>query len=148
MKKIFYLMFAMSLSLASISCGDEKDEPEIIKTQQLESEVDDETGVRVVFDIDLNKDSSSVYVYNVQFAPTAPTLNVRIDSPCSVDKSGKVYTLQGTDIIPYMKMGTSYVPVPDMPVTNFICTVNTKDKTYSTSFDCHGGHWAKSGKLK
>ena len=152
MKKIFStLLFAALLSMAFVSCGNEKDEPEVIKTQQLESEIDDETGARVVFDIDLNKDSSSVYVYNAVFTigeRVSPAMNIRIDSPCTVDKSGNIYNYQGTDIIPYMMMGTSFVPVPSMPVTNFVCTVNTKDKTYSTSFDCHGGHWSKSGKLK
>ena len=152
MKKILSMLFvATMLGMVFVACGDDKDEPEPAKVQQLESVVDDETEARVVFDIDLNKDSSSVYVYNAVFTigeRVSPAMNIRIDSPCSVDKSGTVYTYQGTDIIPYMMMGASFVPVPSMPVTNFTCTVNTKLKTYSTSFDCHGGHWSKSGKLK
>ena len=151
MKKLLPALLFAALFLAFAACGDENDEPEVPMTQQLESEIDDETGARVVFDIDLNKDSSSVYVYNAVFTigeRVSPPMDIRIDSPCSVDKSGTVYTLSGTGMIPYMKMGSTFVPVPSMPVTNFICTVNTKEKTYSTSFDCHGGHWAKSGKLK
>ena len=152
MKKFFSMFFIASLlSMAFVSCGDEKDEPEIIQSQQLESVVDDETGVRIVFDIDLTKDSSSVYIYNVVFTigdRTSKPMDIRIDSPCSVDKTGTIYTYQGTDMTPYMLMGTSFVPFPSMPVTDFICTVNTKEKTYSTSFDCHGGHYDKNGKLK
>lgn len=152
MKKFFSMLFVVTmLGMVSVACGDDNDEPEVPKTQQLESVVDDETEARIVFDIDLDKDSSTVYVYNAVFTigeRVSPAMNIRIDSPCSVDKTGTVYTYQGTDITPYMMMGTTFVPVPSMPVTNFVCTVNTGEKTYSTSFDCHGGHWSKSGKLK
>ena len=33
-------------------------------------------------------------------------------------------------------------------VTNLTCTVDTKNRTYDIAFDCHGGHFADSGKLK
>lgn len=152
MKKLFSMLFiATMLSMVFVACGDEKDEPKPVKAQKLESVIDDETDALVVFDIDLDKDSSSVYIYHAVFTigdRVSPAMDIRIDSPCSVDKTGTVYTYSGTNIIPYMVMGTTYVPVPSMPVTDFICTVNTKEKTYDTSFDCHGGHWAKSGKLK
>ena len=152
MKKLFSMLFiATMLSMVLVACGDEKDEPEPPTSQTIESVHGEANDTYIVWDINLDRDSSSIYIYNVVFTigeSQSPAMNIRIDSPCTVDKSGNIYNYQGTDIIPYMMMGTSFVPVPSMPVTNFVCTVNTKDKTYSTSFDCHGGHWSKSGKLK
>lgn len=154
MKKLFYVMImALTLSAGMVlaSCGNDNDEPDAPKTQNLQSAYENENDTHFMFDINLEKDSSSIYLYNVQFAigeQLSPVMNIRIDAPVTVDKSGKVYTYAGTNIIPYMLRGNNPVPVPNLPVTDLICTVNVNNKTYSMSFDCHGGHYDNSGKLQ
>jgi len=151
MKKIFSILaLATIMSMAFVSCGDDSDEP-VVTTQKLESVYTYEGETHFLFDIDLEKDSSSIYLYNVVFTigdEDSPAMNIRIDAPCTVDKSGKVYTYQGTGITPYLLRGTTPVPMPSIPVTNLTCTVNTAQKVYSMSFDCHGGHYQTAGELK
>ena len=152
MKKIFSMLFVFTmLSMVFVACDDEKDEPISPKSQKLESVYENETDTHFLFDIDLDKDSSSIYFYNVVFTigeVDSPPLNIRIDAPVTVDKSGKVFTYAGTDIIPFLLRGNTPVPAPSFLVTNLACTVDTNVKSYSMSFDCHGGHYSKSGKLK
>ena len=151
MKKIFAFFLISGLLVTFLSsCGDEKDEPMIIKSLLLESD-DDETGARIVFDIDLDRDSSSIYIYNAIInmgGEISLPMNVRIDSPCSVDKAGKVYTYSGTNIVPFILRGNTPVPTPSILVTNFTCVVNTENKTYFTEFDCRSSHYSKSGAIK
>ena len=152
MKKLFALLFAAAvLGMAFVSCGDDKDEP--VKpepTQNLESVYENENEIRYVFDIDLAQDSSSIYIYNVVFAPGAPSLTIRIDAPVTTDRSGKVYTYAGTNIIPYAQLHGVMLRMTDevYRVTNLLCNVNTEAKTYDIKFDCHGGHFENAGKLK
>lgn len=152
MKKLFALLFAAAvLGMAFVSCGDDKDEP--VKpepTQNLESVYENENEMRYVFDIDLAQDSSSIYIYNVVFAPGAPSLTIRIDAPVTTDSSGKVYTYAGTNIIPYAQLHGVMLRMTDevYRVTNLLCHVNTEAKTYDIKFDCHGGHFENAGKLK
>ena len=155
MKKLFALLFAATvLGMAFVSCGDDKDEP--VKpepTQNLESVYENEKEMHYVFDIDLAQDSSSIYIYNVMFAPGAPSLTIRIDAPVTTDRSGKIFTYYGTNIAPYAKFGGDsgvFVPMTDevYRVTNLLCNVNTEAKTYDIKFDCHGGHFENAGKLK
>ena len=152
MKKLFALLFAATvLGMAFVSCGDDKDEP--VKpepTQNLESVYENENEMRYVFDIDLAQDSSSIYIYNVVFAPGAPSLTIRIDAPVTTDRSGKVYTYAGTNIIPYAQLHGVMLRMTDevYRVTNLLCNVNTEAKTYDIKFDCHGGHFENAGKLK
>lgn len=152
MKKLFALLFAAAvLGMAFVSCGDDKDEP--VKpepTQNLESVYENENEMRYVFDIDLAQDSSSIYIYNVVFAPGAPSLTIRIDAPVTTDRSGKVYTYAGTNIIPYAQLHGVMLRMTDevYRVTNLLCNVNTEAKTYDIKFDCHGGHFENAGKLK
>lgn len=152
MKKLVFMLFAATLlGMAFVSCGDEKDEPVIPKAQTLESVHQDATETYFKFDIDMNKDSSSIYLYNVVFTigeAQSPAMNIRIDAPVTVDKKGKVFTYSGTNITPFLLRGNTPVPMPNMPVTDLTCTVNTGDKTYSMAFDCHDGHYSNSGKLK
>ena len=101
--------------------------------------------------IDLDKDSSSIYLYNVIFTigeQHSPAMNIRIDAPVTVDKSGKLYTYACTNIIPYLLRGATPVPMPSMPVTNLMCNVDTKRKYYEMYFECHGGSFAANGDLK
>lgn len=141
------LLFA-ALCLTFTACGDDKDEP-VVPTQNLESVYENESDAHFMFDIDLDKDSSRIYLYNIKFSEQMPvTVNVRIDAPVTVDKTGKVFTFAGTDIIPFMLRSTTWVPAANYIVTNLTSTVNTKEKTYHLAFDCHGGHYENSGLLK
>ena len=160
MKKIFSMLFFVALlSMALAACGDEKDEPDVPKTQKLESEHSEANDTYLVYDIDLDKDSSSIYVYNAVFRmgdAASPPLNISVNSPCTVDKTGKVYTFIGTNIIPNLMMGSTPTPFPTLRVNNLRSVVDVERRTYSISFDCQGtamgkpidGHYEKEGKLK
>ena len=160
MKKIISMFFiAAALCLMVTACGNDKDEPEIPQTQKLESEHGATNDTYLVYDIDLNKDSSSIYVYNAVFQmgdKTSPALNIRVDAPCTVDKTGKVFTYTGTNIPAYLIMGTTPTPFPTLRVNNLRSVIDTEKRTYSISFDCQGtamgkpidGHYEKEGKLK
>lgn len=154
MKRLASTVFTtILLGMAFVSCGDEKDEPVIPEAQTLESEYLDATEARFKFDIDMEKDSSSIYMYNIVFTigtATSPAMNIRVDAPVTVDKSGKVFTYAGTGIHPYMQRGSSMMQLTDdrYLVTNLICIVNTANMTYNITFDCHGGHFTQQGRLK
>ena len=153
MKKLLPALLFAALFLTFTACGDVKDEPEVPKTQKLESEHGQANDTYLIWDIDMNQDSSSIYLYNAVFTigeATSPAMTLRIDAPVTVDKSGKVYTLAGTGIMAYMLRGTTWMPMPGdaYMVNNLISTVNPGAKTYTISFDCHGGHFEKEGKLK
>ena len=110
MKKLFSMLFiATMLGLVFTACGDDKDEPEMPKAQNLQSTHESENDTYFVFDIDLDKDSSTIYMYNIVFhigEATSPAMTLRVDAPVTVDKSGKVYTYSGTGIVAYMLRGT------------------------------------------
>ena len=152
MYKLFALFAVAVLGMAFVSCGDDKDEP--VKPEpvgNLESVCEDpEHDTHYLFDIDLDKDSSSIYIYNVQFAPNAPLLTIRIDAPVIADRSGKIYSYSGTGIMPYMQRGSVFMPMPgeNYLVTDLLCNVNTEAKTYDIKFYCHGGHFKDAGRLK
>ena len=151
MKKLFSILFIFTmLSMVFVSCGDEKDDP-VIPTQKLESVYESESDTHFMFDINLDKDSSSIYLYNIVFTigeAQSPAMNIRIDAPVTVDKSGKVYTYAGTNIIPFLLRGNTPVPAPGFVVTNLTCNVDTKNKNFNIFFNCHGGEYSHSGKLK
>lgn len=155
MKRNLSILFITTmLCMVFVACGSEKDEPDPVeKTQLISSVFTDPTDTHYTFDIDLDKDSSSIYLYNIVFRigeTTSPAMNIRIDAPVTVDKSGKVYTYSGNNIVPYMLRGQ--IPVPMVGeaylVNNLYCTVNTADMTFAIRFDCHGGHHDDSGTLQ
>ena len=149
MKELLPVLLLAVLSLAFTACGDDNDEPVVPTTQKIESVYQNETEPHYVFDIDMGKDSSSIYLYNVKFSEQMPvTVNIRIDAPVTVDQSGEVFTYAGTNIVPYLIMGSTPVPRSDFMVTNLTCTVDTKNKAYDMFFNCHGGEYKNSGKLK
>ena len=160
MKKFFSIvLFATLMGMAFVSCGDEKDEPVAPITQKIESEHGEANDTYLVYDIDTNRDSSSIYVYNAVFRmgeASSPPLNISVNAPCTVDKTGKVFTFIGTDIVPNLVMGSTPTPFPTLRVNNLRSVVNIEKKTYSISFDCQGtamgkpidGHYEKEGKLK
>ncbi len=154
MKKFFSLLFmATMLGMVFTACSDEKDAPVIPVTQSLESMYENETDTHFLFDIDMDKDSSSIYMYNIVFRigeATSPAMTLRVDAPLSVDKNGKTYTYAGTGIVAYMKRGSTWMPMPGDAylVNNLLCTIDTNVKSYAIKFDCHGGHFEESGKLK
>ncbi len=164
MKKSFTMLLIATLfsvmGMALAACGDDKnDEPIVPTTQKLESEHGVANDTYLIYDIDLGKDSSTINVYNAVFTMgevSSPPLNISIDAPCTVDKSGKVFTLAGTDIVPKLVRGNTPVPITTLRVNNLNSVVNTEKKTYSISFSCQGtvmgkvidGHYDKQGKLK
>ena len=124
-----------------------------INTVNVSSIYESETDTHYMFDIDLEKDSSSIYLYNIVFRigeSTSPAMNIRIDAPVTVDKTGKIYTYAGTGIMPYMMRGNTPVPMPGDTylVTDLLCNVNTEAKTFDIKFDCHDGHFEDSGRLR
>lgn len=150
---------ATLVSLMICSCDDNKDEPVTPVAQQLESEHGEANDTYLIYDIDMDKDSSTIYVYNVVFTMgdvSSKPLSISINAPCSVDKSGKVFSFAGTDIVPNLLRGTTPVPITSLRVNNFTSSVNVEKKTYSISFDCQGtvigktidGHYDKQGNLK
>ena len=153
MKKIFTLLFvATMLSLVFSACGKD-DEPDKPVSADLESAYDNETDLHFLFAINTEKDSSSIYMYNIVFTigeAQSPAMNIRVDAPLTVDKTGNVFTYAGTGMHPYMQRGSTMMQLTDdrYQVTNLTCTVDTKNRTYDIAFDCHGGHFADSGKLK
>ena len=144
------LFIATMLGMVFTACGSDKDEPELPKTQNLESVHESENDTYFAFDIDMNKDESTIYMYNIQFAPGAPSMTLRVNVPVSLDKSGKTYILSGTDLVADMKRGESWTPMPgeQYQLKNLMCTVNPSVKLYSISFDAHSVHFENSGKLK
>ena len=151
MKKLFSMLFiATMLSMVLMSCGDDKDEPEMPKTQNLESVHESENETYFVFDIDMNKDKSTIYMYNIKFAPAAPAMTLRVDVPVKLNDSGKAYILTGTDLVADMQRGGSWVPMEaeQYHLNNLTCTVNPGSKLYYISFDAHGGHFEQNGELK
>lgn len=119
----------------------------------LSSVYEDPADTHFVFDIDMEKDSSSIYLYNMVFRigeAVSPAMNIRIDAPVTVDETGKIYTYAGTGIVPYMLRGNALLPMTDelYKVNDLLCHVNTEAKTFDIKFDCHGGHFETAGKLK
>ena len=153
MKKLFSMLFiATLLGLTFAACGDDKDEPEVPKTQNLTTVHEGESDQYFVFDIDMSKDKSTIYMYNIQFAPNAPKMNLRVNVPVNLNQSGSAYIMIGTNLICEMDMPSAggWVPMPDeqYQLKNLTCTVNPKAKLYAISFDAHGGHFEDSGKLQ
>ncbi len=151
MKKLFSMLFiATLLGLMFTACGDDKDEPEVPKSQNLESVHESETDGYFVFDIDMTKNMGTIYMYNIQFAGAPMTMTLRVTVPVTVDKSGKVYTMTGNNLVVEMQRGGSWTPMPDerYQLQNLMCKVDTKAKDYSIAFDAHGGHFDESGKLQ
>lgn len=161
MKKFLAVLFAAAmLSIVVTSCGkDDPDEPVAPITQQLESEHGEANDTYLIYDINLDKDSSTIYVYNAVFSMgeiSSPPLTISVNAPCTVDKTGKVFTFAGTNIVPNLMRGNTPVPFPTLSVNNLRSTVDIEKKTYSISFDCQGsamgkaidGHYDKEGKLK
>ena len=151
MKKLFSMLFIVTLlGMVFTACGDDKDEPVVPKTQKLESVHADATEAYYVFDIDMSKDNSTIYMYNIQFAPRAPKMNLRVNVPVSLNSSKDTYVLTGTGLVAEMEMPSiGWVPMNDeqYQLNNLTCTVNPGAKQYSISFDSHGGHFADQGEL-
>lgn len=144
------LFIATMLGLVFTACGDDKDEPDAPKAQNLVSvHENDQTDMYYVFDIDLNKDKSTIYMYNMRFAPGAPTMTLRVNVPATLSQG--VYTLSGTDLVAdWNTEAAGWIPMAgeQYQLKNLMCTVNPKAKQYSISFDAHGGHFEDSGKLE
>ena len=152
MKKLFSMLFIVTLlGLVFTACGNDKDEPEAPKAQNLES-VHEQGEHYFVFDIDMNKDKGTIYMYQIQFAPGAPKMDLRVNVPASFNQSSNVYTLTGTSLVAdmYMESTKTWTPMTDdrFKLNDLMCTVNPSAKQYSISFTAHGGKFEESGKLK
>lgn len=120
---------------------------------QVENEYQDAAETHFMFDVDMDKELSSIYMYNIVFRigeATSPAMTLRVDAPVTVNPRTRAFTYTGTGIVAYMMRGTTWMPMPGETylVNDLICEVNPNAKTYSISFDCHGGHFEESGKLK
>ena len=149
MKKLFSMfLIATLLGMVFTACGNDKNEPEDPKTKNLTTVHESATDQYFVFDIDMNNDKGTIYMYNIQFAPRAPKMNLRVNVPVSLNQSGSAYIMMGTNLICEMDMPSAggWVPMPDeqYQLKNLTCTVNPKAKKYAISFDAHGG----SGELE
>jgi hypothetical protein len=152
MKKSFSMLFIVTLlGLVFTACGNDKDEPEAPKAQNLES-VHEQGEHYFVFDIDMNKDKSTIYMYQIQFAPGAPSMDLRVNVPATLNQSSNVYTLSGTGLVAerYVESTKTWIPMPEdqYKLNDLMCTVNPSAKQYSISFTAHGGKFEESGKLK
>lgn len=119
---------------------------------EVESEHGEDSETYLKWDIDMTRDSSSIYLYDIVFTigeATSPAMTLRVDAPVTYNKTTKEYTLSGTGIVAYMMRGTTWMPMPgdSYLVNNLVSTINLKAKTYTISFDCHGGHFEKEGNL-
>ena len=151
MKKFFTMLFmATVLSVMFTACGDDKDEPVVPETQNLESVYENEGDTYFVFDIDATKNKSTIYMYNIQFDPKAPKMTLRVDVPVSYNSINNAYILSGTGLVAEMQRGGSWTPMPneEYQLNNLLCMVKPSAKLFSISFDAHGGHFEQSGKLK
>lgn len=152
MKKIFSMLFIAAMCcMAMVSCGNE-DEPVKPVRNIWETVHESESDIYYQFYIDTQKDSSSIFMYNIVFTigdRVSPAMTIRVDAPLTVDKSGQVFTYAGTGIAPYMMMGSGMIQLTDDDylVNNLTCVVDTKNRTYDIKFDCHGGHYSDSGSL-
>jgi len=152
MKKLFLTLLVATLTLGFVSCGDDKDEPKVPETQNLTSVHEGESDKYFVFDIDMKKDKSTIYMYNIQFAPRAPQLTLRVNVPVSLNAGGDTYTMSGTNLIAEWDNPSAggWIPMGEdqYRLNNLKCTVNPKAKEYTLSFDAHGGHFEENGKLQ
>lgn len=145
------MLLVATLSMGFVSCGDDKDEPKVPETQNLTSVHQGENDKYFVFDIDMKKDKSTIYMYNIQFAPGAPKMTLRVNVPVSLNADGDTYIMSGTNLVAEMNMPSAgWVPMQEdqYQLKNLKCTVNPKAKEYSLSFDAHGGHFEENGKLQ
>lgn len=146
------MLLIATLSLGFVSCGDDKDEPDTPENKNLVSVHENESDAYFVFDVASQKDKGTIYMYNMQFAPRAPKMNLRAVVPMTKNSQGTAYIMSGTDLVIDMDMPSAggWTPMPDeqYQLKNLTCTVNPKAKLYSISFDAHGGHFDESGKLQ
>ncbi|MBQ9555907.1 MAG: hypothetical protein IJV05_06760 [Muribaculaceae bacterium] len=151
MKKFFSMLFiATLLGLVFTACGDDKDEPELPTTQNLESVHENPTDSYYVFDIDMNTNKGTIYMHNIQFAGAPHKMTLRVEVPVSLNSSKDAYVMAGTDLVADMEMpSVGWVPMTDerYHLNNLTCTVNPGAKSYSISFEAHGGHFSDSGDL-
>ena len=151
MKKLFSMLFITAmLGLVFTACGDDKDEPEMPKKASLESVHVGENDAYFEFDIDMTENKGTIIMHNMQFAPGAPVMTLRVNVPVSMNSSGDAYIMRGSGLVVEMFRGGVWAPMPgeNYQLNNLMCTVNPKAKTYDISFDSHGGHFEESGKLQ
>ena len=156
MKKFLSMMAIVALMMTTAVCGDDdnSDDPKSPTNSAWNSVHELSTDAHFTFyptqqqGIEKFSGYGTIMLYNVQFTigeRVSPKMNIRIDAPVSTQKDQITYS--GTDIIPYLIMGSTPTPAEQFVVTNLTATVDTKNKTYSISFDCHGGHFSHQGNV-
>jgi len=153
MKKFFSILFVFTmLGMVFTACGDDKDEPIIPETQNLVSVHENDTDTYYVFDIDMTKDKSTIYMHNIQFEGAPFKMTLRVAVPVTLNQAGNAYIMTGTGLKAemYIESAGTWVPMTDEKynLNNLSCTVNPNAKTYAISFDAHGGHFEESGMLR
>ena len=88
------------------------------------------------------KNTCSIFMYNVKFAQTMPTLDcIEIpDVPITYTSTG--YRMEGTDIVPYYYDSDGRrIPMETRMVTNLESELNFITGDFTVSFDCMGKHF-------
>lgn len=100
----------------------------------------------ISYGITAGSDSCDVHIYNVKFAPKAPTL-AHISFKCGIAKSSNGYTLSGEGIIPIFYMGTASIPFPTAKITGVDGTLNVQAMTSKITFSAMGSSWSNEGAI-
>lgn len=103
-----------------------------------------ETYIR--YEVAAGNDSCDVHIYNVKFAPKAPTL-AHISFKCCIAKSSTGYALSGEGIIPIFYMASTSIPFPSAKITGLSGTLNTQAMTSSLTFSAMGSSWSNEGAI-
>lgn len=151
MKKLLFMFAFVAVLFAFTACG--SDEPEIKDpTLGYTSWYSDHAApTDTYFDFNLVKNDTgyaTVRMYNIQFkigTRLSPKFNIRVDAPLT--KKGNVYTYEGNNLVPFVVMAGVDVPAAQFIVTNFKVVVDVEKKTYSISFNSHGGSYSNSGTI-
>ena len=154
MKKTLLLLATMALIMSLTACGD--DEPNDKQTIEVQdgviySHYESVTDTHYVFDIDETSGKGTIDVFNVVFRigeQTSPAMTIRIPD-AKFTRKGDVITFDDTDIAPMMYRGSQYIPMgdPAYNVTDLKSTIDLKARSFTISFNCHGGSFSDSGKI-
>ena len=154
MKKTMLLLATVAVMMGLTACGD--DEPNDKQTIDVQKGViysvhQSETELYYNFSIDEETGKGSIDVFNVVFRigeQTSPAMTIRIPD-AKFTRKGDVITFDDTDIAPMMYRGSGFVPMgdPAYNVTNLKSVIDLKARSFTISFNCHGGSFSDSGKI-
>ena len=154
MKKLFFMLAFSAMIMGLTACGDDepKDKPTIdVQNGVIYSYHQSVTDTYYQFSIDEETGKGTIDVFNVVFRigeQTSPAMTIRIPD-AKFTRKADVITFDDTDIAPMMLRGSQYIPMgdPAYNVTDLKSTIDLKARTFSISFDCHGGSFSDTGKI-